>query len=179
MKTRNTKRESTTDPGDIRLLTSLAAALRIVGIVNELRLHEQSLTVTLTGRQSFEIDFRGRVPFSFAFTAGHEASFRVPRGHRFLIEHVSLSSTPKHDALEVQMVTRSAQMFRQQTLACNREIESNSDKPGAFHSIVVHGSTANTLLFSNGAEQSSSTVPPDTYVQVWGCLEATDDETSL
>jgi hypothetical protein len=44
--------------------------------------------------------------------------------------------------------------------------------------IVVPGSTENTLLFPNGVEPSLSTVPPDTYVQMWGYLEPTEDATT-
>ena len=67
------------------------------------------------------------------------------------------------------MVTRSRHMFRQMTLPCGLLPQSDDQLPemGADSAILVQGSTANTLLFSNSAEHSSTTVPPDTYVQLW------------
>jgi hypothetical protein len=67
------------------------------------------------------------------------------------------------------MVTRSRRMFQHLSL----ESSTNATAP-----ILVHGSTDNTLMFSNRLAGSSSTVPPDTYVQLWGFLEPTEDATS-
>ena len=180
MKTQSARSEVTLDPEDVRRLALLATALRVISIVNHLRLHEQSLTVTRAEQPPLEIEFIGRVPFAFAFTEGNEASFRVPTGHQFLIEHVTVSGPATH-VLDVQMVTRSRHMFRQMTLPCGRLPQSDEQLPemGADSAILVQGSTANTLMFSNGIERSSSIVPPDTYVQLWGCLEPTEDPASL
>jgi hypothetical protein len=54
------------------------------------------------------------------------------------------------------------------------EAESPSVEP-----ILVQGSTANFFLFSNGEVRGSSTVPPDTCLQVWGYLEPTYDAESF
>ncbi len=180
MKTQNAKSAVTLDPEDVRRLTLLAVALRVISIANQSRLQEQSLTVTRAQQPPCEVEFTGRVPFAFAFTEGHEATFRVPTGHRFVIEHVAVSG-PAIPSLDVQMVTRSRHMFRQMSLPCGRGGQPDGPMPelGGSHSILVQGSTNNTLLFSNGVEHSSSTVPPDTYVQMWGCLEPTDDPASL
>lgn len=170
----------TADAEDNRRLSLLAAALRVISIANHLRLRETTLTVTRAQQPPIDIEFTGRVPFAFAFTEGHEATFRVPTGHRFLIEHVTVSGPAAH-ALDVQMVTRSRHMFRQMTLPCGRQSQSDGSIPetGVDSPMAVHGATANTLLFGNGIEHSSSTVPPDTYVQMWGCLEPTDAPASL
>ena len=172
MRTRELGRERTLDPEDARRFAMLATALRIIGIVNDLRLQEQRLTVTCAKRQPLEVDFIGQVPFAFAFSEGHEATFRVPNRHRFVIEHVTVSS-PAASASDVQMVTRSKQMFRQMTLTCT------PTETDTAHPILVPGSTNNTLLFSKGVEHCSSIVPTDTYVQLWGYLEPTDDAISF
>jgi hypothetical protein len=180
MRNQSAKSAVTLDPEDIRRLTLLAAALRVVSIVNDLRLQRQTLSVTRAQQPPCEIEFTGRVPFAFAFTEGHEATFRVPSGHRFVIEHVTVSG-PTSNTVDVQMVTRSRHMFRQVSLPCGHGGQSVGPLPdmGADHPILLQGSTNNTLLFSNGTEHSSSTVPPETYVQMWGCLEPTDDWASL
>lgn len=179
MKTTSAKSEVTLDPEDVRRLALLAAALRFISIVNHLRLHEQHLTVTREEQPPVEIEFTGRVPFAFAFTEGREATFHVPNRHRFVIEQVTVSSPVTH-GLDVQMVTRSRHMFRQITLPCGRA--GQSDRPtvvaGTDRPILVPGSTANTLLFSNGIEHNSSTVPTDAYVQLWGYLEPTEAPTT-
>ena len=81
------ERSRETDPGidDVRRITALAVALRVLCIVNQLRLHDQNLVVTRHPKPQVTIDFTERTPFGFAFTTGHEATFRVPAGHRFVI----------------------------------------------------------------------------------------------
>jgi len=179
MRTRELGRERTLDPEDARRFAMLATALRIIGIVNDLRLQEQRLTVTCAKRQPLEVDFIGQVPFAFAFSEGHEATFRVPNRHRFVIEHVTVSS-PAASASDVQMVTRSKQMFRQMTLTCSHAAipSALSSEAARTHTVLVPGSTSNTLLFSNGIQHSSFIVPANTYVQLWGYLEPTEDPSS-
>ena len=177
MKTQSTTREITMETEDSCHLESLAAALRAIGIVNQVPLHDQGLTITRSGQQPFEIDFSGRVPFGFVFTAGHDATFHVPCGYRFWVEHISVSIPAKHDTMDVQMVTRSRRLFQQVSLRCGGDPGSDSGWPemGAALPILVQGPTANTLLFSNGMEYGTSIVPSSAYVQMWGCLEPTDD----
>lgn len=167
----NREKERTTE--DIRRIAALAAAVRVICIANHLRLPEHSLIVTRHPKPPVEIAFTGREPFGFAFTAGHEAAFQVPSGHRFVIEHLDLSCWAKNGHIEVQLVTRSPHMFRQVTLTRwpeQRPLGQNG-QAGTTAPILVNESTANTLLFSNGELHSSSTVPPETYLQLWGYLE--------
>jgi hypothetical protein len=64
-------------------------------------------------------------------------------------------------------------MFRNLTLS-NWPEELNG-RDGCCASFVtpidIQGLTTNTVLFSKGELRNSSTVPPDTYVQIWGYLE--------
>ena len=156
--------------GDI---ASLAAAVRVMCMANHLMLDEQSFTVARHPLRPVEIDFSERQPFGFAFTAGHEATFHVPHGHRFVIEQVNVCCWAQFEHLDVQLLTKSPHMFRQVTLTCWYEQPSLGEncETGTAAPILVHQSTANTFLFSNGDVHSSSTVPRDTYVQVWGYLE--------
>ena len=170
-----TRRGSTMETDDARPLSSLAATLRAIGIANQVPLSEQELTVNRSGQHPFEINFSDRVPFGFIFTAGHDATFPVPCGYRFWIEHISLSLPPKHDSLDVQMITHSRHLFQQVTLRCGNDSgsDSNSLEFADFLPIPVHAATANTLLFSNGMEYGTSIVPAGSYVQLWGYLEPT------
>src|SRR5277367_5097935 len=88
------KRGITIETDDVRPLSSLAAALRAIGVANQVPLSEQGLSVARSKQQPFEINLSGRVPFGFIFTAGHDATFQVPCGYRFWIEHISLSLPP-------------------------------------------------------------------------------------
>jgi hypothetical protein len=148
----------------------MAAAMRVICIDNQIRLQHQNVSVSCPPRPTAEIEFTGRVPLGFAFTEGHEAIFHVPSRHRFVIEHLIVSGSDDHEKTEVDMVTRSRRLFRHISLASSG---------GVRPPILVHGSTENTLLFRNGVEGSSSTVPPDTYVQMWGYLEPAGDATSM
>jgi hypothetical protein len=173
MKAQERNRDETAPAKVIGDIASLAAAVRILCMANHLRLDKQSLTVTWHPRRPVEIDFTKRQPLGFAFTAGNEATFHVPHGHRFVIENMNVSCWAKNDRVDVQLVTKSSYMFRQMSLTCWPE-QTSPGKDGATRSatpILVNGSTANTFLFSNGDVHSSSTVPRDTYVQVWGYLE--------
>jgi hypothetical protein len=174
MKTIDRSRE--TDPGidDIRRITALTVAVRIIFIAHQLKLREQSLTVTRNPKRPVTVDFVERTPFGFAFTAGNEAAFRVPSGHRFVIENMHVSCWAKDDLVDVQLVTRSPRMFRQVTSwPENSPIDDSLQATGA--PLVVSGSTTNTFLFGNGEWHSSSTVPSDTYLQIWGYLEPFED----
>ena len=166
---------------DIRRIAVLAAAVRVICVANQMRLREQSLMVTRHPRPPVPIDFTEREPFGFAFTAGHEATFNVPSGHRFVIEHLDVSCWAKNDQVDVRLITRSRHMFRHLTLSCWPEqppVGENAQTETAAP-ILINESTANTFLFSNGEVHDSSTVPPDTYVQVWGYLEPAYDGESF
>lgn len=154
---------------DVLRIAAMAAAMRVVCIDHQIRLRQLCLSVTCPPRPAAEVEFTGRVPFGFAFTEGKEANFRVPSGHRFVIEHLFVSGHDKQENVEVHLVTRSRRMFQHLSLATGAEMTTP---------IVVHGSTDNTLLFRNRFEPSSSTVPLDTYVQMWGYLEPTEGATS-
>ncbi len=162
---------------DVDCVASLAAALRAVGIVNQVQLYEQGLTINRSGQQPFDIEFSARVPFGFVFTAGHDASFQVPCGYRFWIEHVSVSLPAEHDSLDVLLVTRSRHLFQQVSLRCGTDSSSDSGWPEmcAAPSILVNGPAANTLLFSNGMEYGTPIVPAGAYVEMLGFLQPTDD----
>ena len=147
-----------------------AVAMRVVCMDNQIRLRQQCLSITCPPRPASEMEFTGRMPFGFAFTEGKEAIFRVPSGHRFVVEHLILSTGEGHEKTELRMVTRSRRMFQYHSLSTDTDVTTP---------IVVHGSTESTLLFRNGIEPSSSTVPVDTYVQMWGYLEPTEDATSM
>src|SRR5664279_4193841 len=156
MTTESANGEITMETEDVRQLASMAAAMRAVAIANQLPLIEQSFTVTRSGQPALNLDFAATVPFGFVFTAGYEASFEVPCGYRFWIEHISLSLPSEHDALDVQLATLSPHMIQQVKLRYGSEpdADGNAPKPktGAAVPIMVPSSTASTLLFSNGME---------------------------
>jgi hypothetical protein len=170
------ERSRETDPGidDIGRITALAVAVRVLCIVNQLRLRDQNLVVTRHPKRQVTIDFTGLTPFGFAFTAGHEATFRVPSGHRFVIESMHVSCWAKRDLVDVQLVTRSPHMFRQVT-CWPEQLPLDATSQSTATPILVQGSTINTFLFGNGEWHSSSTVPDDTYLQIWGYLEPLED----
>jgi len=124
----------------------------------------------------FLFDFLGREPFGFAFTEGQEARFRVPSGHRFVIEHADICCWAKDDRLDVEFVTTSSRRY------CHRPSDSpllqaspcDEATSPVSEPIWVQGSSVTTFLFSNQQVRGSSIVPPDTYVQVWGYLEPTN-----
>src|SRR5580765_4446989 len=113
MTTQSANHEITMETEDVRQLASMAAAMRAVAIANQLPLIEQSFAVIRSGQPALDIDFAAKVPFGFIFTAGYEASFEVPCGYRFWIEHISLSLPSEHDALDVQLATLSEHMIQQ------------------------------------------------------------------
>jgi hypothetical protein len=155
---------------ELARVAAMAAAMPIICTDNQIRLSQQCLSVRRPPLSGSEVEFMGRVPFGFAFTEGTEATFQIPSGHRFLIEHLVLSCPDEQEMAEVHMVSRSRRMFQHISLI------SHGDRTAP---ILVPGFTENTLLFSNGVEPSSSTVPLDTYVQMWGYLEPVDDTASL
>jgi len=184
MTTQNANHQITMETDDVRNLASMTTALRAVAIAHQLPLLEQGLTVTHSGQPVLNLDFAAKVPFGFIFTAGYEASFEVPCGYRFWIEHISLSLPAEHDALDVQLATLSEHMIQQVKLryGCDPNADGDTPKPmpktGAAVPIMVPASTANTLLYSNGMEYGSSIVPSGSYVQLWGYLEPTEDPTT-
>jgi hypothetical protein len=162
-------------------VAAMAAAMRVICMDNEVRLRQRCLSVTCPPQLESEIEFTGPVPFGFAFTAGHKAPFYVPSGHRFVIEHVSVSCWAEGLKIrEVLLETRSPHMFRHMTVWCSSEdLAEQSLKTDVDHTFLIEGSTANTLSFSDGAGHRLLQVPPDTYVQLWGFLEPGEDATSM
>ncbi len=157
----------------IRGFTSLIASVQLLCAANHVRLAEQSLSVIMPGMTELAADFAARQPMGFAFTEGHRASFNVPFGHRFVIEQISLSCWAEDNRLRVQLATKSPRGYRNVALYCAPDsserglsCQLQSDPP-----VIVQGSSRGTFLFSNGEIENSATVPPHTYVQVWGCLE--------
>lgn len=157
----------------IRRLAALAVLMKLTCTVNGLQLGEERLTVTSLRIQPVELEFTGRQAFSFAFTEGHQATFNVPSGHRFVIEHMNISCWAENPHLFVQLVTKSPHMFRNLTLCTSAAELAGADRYPALPAtpIQIQGLTTNTFLFSDGELKNSSTVPPDIYVQIWGYLE--------
>jgi hypothetical protein len=124
---------------DVIRIAALAAAMRVICAGNQIRLQHQSLSVSCPPRPTTEIEFTGRVPFGFAFTEGHEATFHVPSRHRFVIEHVSVSGGAEDDKVEMQMVTRSRHIFRHITLWSGSEQQSTSQssRTSGAHTVLV------------------------------------------
>jgi len=163
---------------DVLRIAALAAAMRLVCMSNQVGRHQQTLMVSRPPQPATDFDFTGHVPFGFAFTEGHSTPFYVPSGHRFVIEKIAVSCWAAEEIREVQLQTRSRHMFRHMTLWCASELSAQSSNTDESHTILVEGSTVNTLLFSYGAGHRSLQVPPDTYVQLWGYLEPTTAELS-
>ena len=167
--------ESTTAIAGMCRATSLTEAMGIVSPNHCSKPQDQSFTV----RQPlvpFLFDFLGPEPFGFAFTEGQEAKFRVPSGHRFVIEHVNVCCWAKDDNLDMKFVTTSSRSccnltWEQSVLQASpsKDVRAQTAEP-----IWVQGSSLTTLLFSNHESQGSPIVPPGTYVQVWGYLEPTE-----
>ena len=153
-----------------RWYAALAGLTQLTCAANRLLLHNKRVAVTSSCTPTLKLEFTGRQPFGVAFTQGHHAIFKVPSGHRFVIEHLNISCWAENPHLLVQLITKSSHMFRNLTL-CNSPEELNRGE--ASSAMQIHGSTTNTFLFSNGTLHNSSTVPADTYVQVWGYLEPT------
>ena len=173
-------RETEPPCDDIQRIAVLSAALRVICVANQLKLRDQSLMVTRHPRPPVSIDFSEREPFGFVFTEGHEAAFHVPSGHRFVIEHLHVSCGSQPNEWDLQLVTKSRHMFRQVTLTCAPELglPGENVQKGTPTPIIANESTLNTFLFSNGAAHSSSVVPPESYLQIWGYLEPTYDPES-
>jgi hypothetical protein len=154
-------------PETIRWFAALTAMTQLMCAVNGLRLHEERLAVTSPIRQTVALEFTGCQPFGFALTQGHQATFNVPSGHRFVIEQLSLSCWADYRYLRVRLETKSPRAFRTITLGCPQE----SSEPGlscelfADAPMVVQGFSRSTFLFSNGEVENSATVPPQTYVR--------------
>jgi hypothetical protein len=178
MNTQHGNRETPVATEDVRRIVALTAAIRVLCITNQVQLQRQRfITVNRPPQRDVRIDVTGPVPFGFAFTEGHEATFHVPSGHRFVIEqmHIACSSPNQHS--DVQLVTRSRHMFRSLTVT-DRPHHPESQTGTDDAPMQLLGSSTSTFLFSNGAVHNSSTVPPDTYVQLWGYMEPTDDALS-
>ncbi len=170
-------RETEPPYDDIQRIAVLAAALRVICVANQLQLREQKVMVTRHPRATVPIDFSEREPFGFVFTEGHEAAFHVPSGHRFVIEHLHVSFGSQPNDWDLQLVTKSRHMFRQVTLTCAPEagLPGEQVQKGTATPIIANESTLNTFLFSSGAAHSSSVVPPESYLQIWGYLEPNYD----
>jgi hypothetical protein len=175
MKAHETNIESTTAVGDIYRATSMAEAMGITFPDCSSQPQEHGLTARWP-MAPFQFDFLGREPFGFVFTEGRQAKFRVPSGHRFVIEHADICCWAKDDHLDVEFITTSSRTY------CNRIPERSllqappceGGMASASEPIWVQGSSITTYLFTTHEVHGSSIVPPDTYVQVWGYLEPTN-----
>lgn len=169
---KSTKIDGAAVPGteEVRHAALLAAALHAICLANQSHLSTHRLTVSRPPAFDADLEFTGQVPVGFAFSDGHEAAFNVPTRHRFVIEHVYVSTGSQVAGIEVQMVTRSKQMFRQMTIG------STSNPVEVGTPVVVPGPSANSLLFRNRGQQSSFVVPIGGYVQIWGYLEPAEDD---
>ena len=167
--------ESTTAIAGMCRATSLTEAMEILSPNHSSKPQKQSFTV----RQPlvpFLFDFFGPEPFGFAFTEGRDAKFRVPSGHRFVIEHINVCCWATDDHLDMKFVTTSSRTCRNLTSE-QSVLQASPSKDGRAQTaelIWVQESSLTILLFSNHAVQGSPIVPPDTYVQIWGYLEPTD-----
>jgi hypothetical protein len=175
MKAQEAKIESATHVEDIHRATSLVEAMGITSPDCSSKLQAHGLTARRPVLP-FLFDFLVREPFGFAFTEGQEAKFRVPSGHRFVIEHADICCWAKDDHLDVEFVTTSSRTYCSRT--SDRSLLQASPcedcAAPASEPIWVQGSSVTTFLFSNHEVRGSSIVPPDTYVQVWGYLEPTN-----
>src|SRR5215471_20444138 len=111
MNTSKAMSQSSRVADDLLRIAAMAAAMRVIYTHNEVRLRQRALSVTCPPPTASDIEFAGRVPFGFAFTEGKEAIFRVPSGHRFVIEHLILSAGAGREKTEVHMVMRSRRIF--------------------------------------------------------------------
>jgi len=172
MKTQIARKQAAMSEEKLRQLVELAARVQLLCAVNRLQLRNRSLTVQGPWGEPVEVEFIDRQPYGFVFTEGQEASFRVPSGHRFVIEQVNVSSWGNSGALFMRLVTTSPRMFRSIEVACVPE-QSAGDavSSAAVTPLVVNGLSANSFLFSDGKVHNSPTVPSDTYLQIWGYLE--------
>lgn len=181
METPEVNRKPSTAADDMCHATSLMSAMGITRADGCSEPRGPSLAPSRPQLHPFLFDFIGREPFGFAFTAGREAKFHVPSGHRFVVEHVNVSCWAKDDRLEVQLVTQSSSRCCTLTPAHSPLQPLTNDAAGvhAADPIRVQGSSVSTFLFSNEEVHQSSVVPPETYVQVWGYLEPTNGAVSF
>jgi hypothetical protein len=169
-------RNQSTAADDMSHVTSLTCPTGIMRTDGCSELREPGVTASHPRLRPFLFDFIGREPFGFVFTAGHEARFHVPSGHRFVVEQVNIACWAKDDHLDVQLVTKYSSRWCNPTQALSTSPASPDSDEGAqaVEPIWVQGSSVSTFLFSNAEVHDSSIVPPDTYVQVWGYLEPTN-----
>ena len=158
---------------------SLELAMGIEGANYDATFGEQGDQKPAPSLSPFLFDFVGRESIEFAFTESQTAKFHVPAHRRFVIEQLNVACWAKNQHWDVHLVTQSSCTY------CNliptrwlepepsgEQVDLATPRPTA-----VHGSTTYTLQFGNAKEQSSPTVPPDTYVRVCGHLEAANDMT--
>ena len=174
MKTQVGRMKSPVAEENPRTSAELAALVQLTCAAKSPQLLNQLLSVTGQSKQSAEVEFVSRQPHGFFFTEGQEARFRVPSGHRFVIEQVNISACGDNGALSLRLVTTSPRMCRSIEVASSPAPSAADDASGtAVTALVVNGLSANTFLFSDRKLHNSPTVPSDTYLQIWGYLEPT------
>ena len=172
MKTQIARKRSPMTGDRIGELAELSARIRLLCAANPLQPRNRSLTAQGPWGEPVEIEFIDRQPYGFVFTEGQEASFRVPSGHRFVIEQVSVTSCGDSEALSMRLISMSPRIYRSIEVTCLSEPSKDDAASGvAATPLVVNGLSANTLLFSDRKVHDSTTVPADTYLQIWGHLE--------
>jgi hypothetical protein len=174
MKTQIGRVQKRVADGNTRTSAQLAALVQLLRAAKRSQLRDQRLTATGQSRRPAAIEFVGRQPYGFVFTEDQEASFRVPSGHRFVIQQVNISAWGDNGALSLRLVTTSPRMCRRIPVASFPAQSAADDASGAAVTpLVVNGLSANTFLFSDRKLHNSPTVPSDTYLQIWGYLEPT------
>jgi hypothetical protein len=174
MKTQIARKQTAMTAGMVRELAELAVRVRLMCDGNHLQQNRnRNLTTTGPWGEPMEIEFIDRQPYGFVFSQGQEAGFRVPSGHRFVIEQVNVSSWGDSGALTMHLVTNSPRMYRCIELAYLQEPQADATAAVvAATPLVVNGLSVNTVLFSDRKVHNSPIVPSDTYLQVWGYLES-------
>jgi hypothetical protein len=172
MKTQIARKQTVMTAEMGRELTELAVRVRLMCDDNCLQAQNRSLTATGPWGEPMEIEFIDRQPYGFVFAEGQEAGFRVPSGHRFVIEQVDVSSWGDSGALTMHLVTNAPRMYRCIEVAYLHEQQADATAIVVTATpLVVNGLSANTFLFSHREVRNSATVPTDTYLQIWGYLE--------
>src|SRR5271165_5281323 len=101
MQTRTSRNQTPMTAERVRELVELAARVRLMGASDRMQPRNRSLTVQGPWGETVQVEVMDRQPYGFVFTDGQQASFRVPTGHRFVIEQVNVSSWGDSGALSM------------------------------------------------------------------------------
>lgn len=172
MKTRIDRKQTPLGGKRVRELAELPVCIRMMSAANGAPPRKQGSTAQGAWGEPVEIEFIDRQPYLFVFTGGQEASFRVPSGHRFVIERVNVASWGDDGALSMRLVSLSPLVYRSIEITCLSEPSADDVASDVTATpIVLNGSSANSFQFSDRKVHGSPAVPADTYLQIWGYLE--------